>query len=257
MIRAVRSELFKLRTSPGPWVVLLAVLAFSALGIVVTFLVASGQHHVRFVAPHTTYRLRRLMGAGFVAGGVWMGAIVGVLSVTGEYRHKLMTESLLVEPRRWKLLIAKAIATALWGLFYGAASLLLGGAMGIPLLVTKGGSLSALFDQAGAVLPGFFAGFALLALFGAGLGALIKNQIAAVVSILAITFIIEPVIDGIVPEAGKWLPFAASASLAGGLVRPAEHTELLALWLAAIVLAAWALVPIVLGYFVTLRRDVT
>lgn len=258
MIRSIRAELFKLRTSPGPWVVLGAVLLFTALGIVVTFLIAVGSHnHVEFLAPHTTYRLRRLIGAGFVVGGVWMAALVGVLCVTGEYRHKLMTQSLLVEPRRWKLLTAKSVATVLWGLFYGVVSLLFVGAMGIPLLKSQGGSVAALFNQAGAVLPGLFAAYALLALFGAGLGTLIKNQIAAVVTILAITFIVEPVFDGVLPSVGKWLPFAASASVAGGLVRQAERTTLLRWWLAAIVLAAWGLVPIVVGYFVTFKQDVS
>lgn len=260
MIRNVRSELFKLRTSPGPWVVLGAALLFTALGIVVVFLVRSigaDGRHVAFVAPTSTYRLRRLVGAGFAVGGVWMSAIVGVLCVTGEYRHKIMTTSLLVEPRRWRLLTAKAVAALIWGVGFAVASLLLVGAMGIPLLKTEGGSVSALFDQAGAVLPGFFAAFALLALFGAGLGTLIKNQIAAVVVILAITFIVEPVFDGLLPQVGRWLPFAASASVAGGLLPAGERAILLTWWLAAIVLAAWGLVPIVLGYFTTFTRDVT
>ena len=39
MIRGIRSELFKLRTSPGPWVAGGATLLFTALGIVVVFLV--------------------------------------------------------------------------------------------------------------------------------------------------------------------------------------------------------------------------
>jgi ABC-2 type transport system permease protein len=212
---------------------------------------------VTFVAPTSVYRLRRLVGAGFAVGGVWMSAIVGVLCVTGEYRHKIMTTSLLVEPRRWRLLAAKAIAALIWGLGLAVASLLLVGAMGIPLLKTEGGSVSALFNQAGAVLPGFFAAFALLALFGAGLGTLIKNQIAAVVIILAITFIVEPVFDGLLPQVGRWLPFAASASVAGGLLPNGERAYLLSWWLAAIVLAAWGLVPIVLGYFTTFTRDVT
>jgi len=241
MIRGVRSELFKLRTSPGPWVVLGAGLLFTALGIVVVFLVqrfgVQGRH-VEFVAPTSVYRLRRLVGAG-------------------EYRHKTMTTSLLVEPRRWRLLSAKAIASLIWGLGIGAASLLLVGAMGIPLLKTQGGSVSALFNQAGAVLPGFFAAFALLALFGAGLGTLVKNQIAAVVTILAITFIIEPIFDGLLPDVGRWLPFAASAAVAGGLTPPSERVYLLSWWLAAIVLAGWGLVPIVVGYFATFKKDVT
>ena len=129
--------------------------------------------------------------------------------------------------------------------------------MGIPLLKTQGGSVSALFNQAGAVLPGFFAAFALLALFGAGLGTLVKNQIAAVVTILAITFIIEPIFDGLLPDVGRWLPFAASAAVAGGLTPPGERVYLLSWWLAAIVLAGWGLVPIVVGYFATFKKDVT
>jgi len=258
MIRGVRSELFKLRTSPGPWVLAGATVLFTALGIVVAFLVqhANGRG-VQFIAPTSVYRLRRLIGAGFAVGGVWMAAIAGVLCVTGEYRHKVMTTSLLVEPRRWRLLTAKASASLIWGIGLAIVSLLLVGAMGIPLLKTQGGSLSALLDQAGAVLPGFFAAFALLALFGAGLGTLMKNQIAAVVTILAITFIIEPVFDGLLPHVGRWLPFAASAAVAGGLAPPDARMYLLSWWLAAIVLIAWGLVPILIGYFATFKKDVT
>jgi ABC-type transport system involved in multi-copper enzyme maturation permease subunit len=238
-------------------VVLGTTVLFTALGIVAVFLVNRLGHHVAFVVPTSQYRLRRLMGAGFAVGGVWMAAIVGVLCVTGEYRHKVMTTSLLVEPRRWRLLASKAIASLIWGLGLGAGSVLIVGAMGIPLLKTQGGSVSDLLNQAGPVLPGFFAGFALLALFGIGFGTLVKNQIAAVVIILATAFIIEPVFDGLLPQAGRWLPSAAAAAVAGGLIRPAERQILLSWWLGVIVLAAWGLVPIVVGYFVTFKKDVT
>lgn len=258
MIRSVRAELFKLRTSPGSWVVLGATLLFSALGIVVVFLVQSGgRGHLQFVAPTSTFRLRRLIGASFAVGGVWMAAIAGVLCVTGEYRHRFMATSLLVQPVRWKLLLAKAIASVIWGIALAVGSLLLVGAMGIPLLSSQGGSVAALFDQVGAVVPGLFATFALLALLGAGLGTLVKNQIAAVVTILAITFIVEPVFDGVLPHVARWLPFAASAAVAGGLAPRAERLILLSWWLAAIVLAAWGLVPIVVGYFISFKKDVS
>jgi ABC-2 type transport system permease protein len=260
MIRGIRSELFKLRTSPGSWVVLGATLLFTALGIVVVFLVhivGHGPGHLRFVAPTSTLRLRRLIGASFTIGGVWMAAIAGVLCVTGEYRHRFMATSLLVQPQRWKLLSTKAVAAVIWAIGLAIGSLLLVGAMGIPLLSSQGGSVSALFNQVGAVVPGLFATFALLALFGAGLGTLIKNQIAAVVTILAVTFIVEPVFDGLLPHVGRWLPFAASASVAGGLAPRAERVLLLSWWLAAIVLAAWGLIPIVVGYFVSFKRDVS
>lgn len=257
MIRLVRSELAKLRTAPGPWVALGAALLFTALGIVTVFLVAHGRHHVTFVAPHGTFRLRRLAGAGFAVGGIWMAAVAGSLCVTGEYRHRTMGTTFLVEPRRWPVLAAKSVASVLFGLGFAVASLLLVGAMGIPLLSTEGGSVSALFNQAGSVLPGFFGAFALLALFGVGFGTLVKNQVAAVVTILAITFIVEPVIDGLVPDAGRWLPSAAAAAIAGDLAPSSERAYLLSWWLGTLVLLAWAVVPIVVGYLVTFRRDVS
>jgi len=45
--------------------------------------------------------------------------------------------------------------------------------------------------------------------------------------------------------------------VAGGLAPAGERAHLLSWWLAAIVLAAWGLVPIVVGYFVTFDQDVT
>jgi ABC-2 type transport system permease protein len=255
--RLVRSELSKLRTAPGPWFVLGATLLFGALGIVTVFLVAHGRHHISFVAPNTVFRLRRLIGSGFAVGGVWMAAIVGVLCVSGEYRHRTIATTLLIEPRRWRVLVAKAIAAVVWGVALTVASLLLVGAMGIPLLSTQGGSVSALLHQAGAVLPGLFGAFVLLALFGIGFGTLVKNQVAAVVTILAITFIIEPVFDGLLPAVGRWLPSAAAAAIAGDLAPASERQHLLSWWLGTIVLAAWAVVPIVVGYLATFRRDVS
>ena len=212
MTRLVRSELLKLRTTPGPWVVLAVTLVFTALGIVLAFLVGGSgpQAHVQFLAPHTVLRLRRLVGAGFTGGGVWMAAIIGVLCITGEYRHKVITTSLLTAPRRPNLLTAKSVASVLWGVALGLASLVLVAAMGIPLLLSQGGSASALLHQVGPVVPGLLGAFALLALFGVGFGALLKNQVAAVLTVLAIAFIIEPIFDGALPSVGRWLPSAAS-----------------------------------------------
>jgi ABC-2 type transport system permease protein len=258
VIRLIRSEFFKLRTTPGPWVVLAATIVFTALGIIVVFLIRTGfEHHVHFVAPSTQLRLRRLIGAGFAGDGIWMAAVIGVLCVTGEYRHKVMTATLLVTPRRARLLSAKAVVSVIWGVLLAAASLAMVGAMGIPLLSTQGGSVSDLMNQAGAVVPGFIGAFALLALFGAGFGTLVKNQVAAVLSILAISFIIEPIIDGLTPTTGRWLPSSASQAVAGGIAPANVHQYLLSWWLGAVVLAAWGLVPIVIGYFVTFTRDVT
>lgn len=260
MIRLVRSELIKLRTTPGPWLVLGLTLLFTALGIVGAFLVGhSGRlhGHVQFIAPHTVHRLRLLVGAGFSVGGVWMAAIIGVLCVTGEYRHKVVTTTFLVEPRRWRVIVAKSIASVLCGLLLGVASLVLVAAMGVPLLAAEGGSVSALLHQVGPVVPGLLGAFAILGLFGVGFGALVQNQVAGVLIVLAITFIVEPIFDGLLPSVGRWLPSAAASAVAGQLGSEQLVPNLLVWWLGVIVLIAWGLVPTVLGYFTTTSRDVT
>jgi hypothetical protein len=256
VIRNARAELLKLRTTPGPWVVLLVTLLFTALGIVIAFLVG-GQNHVHWMAPHTQLRLRRLVGAGFVGGGVWMASIVGVLTVTTEYRHKVITTSLLVTPRRPLLLAAKSVAALVWGLILGVASLVLVALMGIPLLASAGGSVHDLLRQVGPVVPGLLGSFLLLALFGVGFGTLLKNQVGAVIAVLLVAFIIEPIIDGLWPSVGRWLPSAAAQAVAGGITGRNETIDLLTWWAGALILLAWGVVPVILGYFVTFRRDVT
>jgi ABC-2 type transport system permease protein len=256
--RLIRAELLKLRTTPGPWIVLGVTLLFTALGIVTAFVVNVGpQNHTEFLAPSTQIRLRRLVGSGFSAGGVWMAAIIGVLCVTTEYRHKVMTTTLLVTPQRVRLLVGKLIAAAIWGLILGIASLVLVAALGLPLFSSQGGNLSDLFHQVPPVVPGLLAAFALLALFGVGFGVLVKNQIGAVLAVLGISFIVEPIIDGVWPWIGKWAPSAAAQAVAGGLTTRNDQSQLLSWWLGAIILIAWSLAPAVIGYFTTFRRDVT
>ena len=259
MIRLIRSEVLKLRTTPGPWIVLAVTMAFTALGILGTFAVG-GRGHTEFLAPTTVHRLRELLGAGASggAGGEWMAAVAGALCVTTEFRHKVITTTLLVAPRRERLLAAKSVASILWAVLLAIASLVMVAAMGIPWLVTAGGSLSALLDQSGAVLPGLFAAFALLALFGVGFGTLVKNQVGAVLAIILISFIVEPIIDGIWPWLGRWLPSAAAQAVAGGITHGGGLSlDLLSWWLGTLVLIAWGIVPIVVGYFTTFSRDVT
>jgi ABC-2 type transport system permease protein len=256
-VRLLRAELFKLRTTPGPWVVLGVTLLLTGLGVLRPFLFPRTPHHLQFLAPTTTLRLRELVGSGLTVGAEYMAAILGILCVTGEFRHKVITTTLLATPRRWRLVVAKSVASIVWSVYYCIASLAMVAALGIPLLVTQGGSTTALWHQVRPVVPGLFGSFALIALFGVGFGTLVRNQIAAVVAVLAISFIIEPIVIGVSPEVGRWLPAAAAAAVSGDLVRGALHAYLLSWWLGAIVLAAWGVVPVVVGYFTTFSRDVT
>jgi len=262
MIRVARAELLKLRTTPGPWVVLGVAVALTALGVLGAFVNGGGPHSgPTFRAPHSQLDLRNLIGSGYQAA-LLMAPILGVLCITAEYRHKVITTTLLDTPRREVVLVGKGVASVLWAILMCIASLALVAAMGLPWLSALHGSISALLHQVGPVVPGLFADFALLALFGLGIGILVKNQVAGVLLTIGGTFILEPLIyalfNHLLNVRLNWLPSLAAASVAGGLT-PGNGggRHLLSWWAGALVLLAWGLGPAVIGYFTTFRRDVT
>jgi hypothetical protein len=214
-----------------------------------------------FAAPTTPNELRWLLGAGYL-GGLYVAPILGVLCITTEYRHKVLTTSLLITPRREQVLLAKAVACVLWGFLMCLASFVVVAAMGIPWLVAEGGSVSALLHQTGAVVPTLFLAFALLSLYGLGIGILLRNQIAAVLITLGFTVIIEQILvalfQHLLHTSLNWLPSEATRALVGGLRgNGGNDVQLLSWWAGGLVLLAWGVVPGVIGYFTTFRRDVT
>ena len=265
MPRLVRAELYKFRTTPGPWVCLAVVVLLTGLGITTSFILT---HHgaAQFTAPTTTIQLRRLMGAGYTAAIV-MAPVLGVLCITTEYRHRILTATLLLHPRRAEVLTAKVLGSALWGLLMGVASFVMIAAMGIPLLAAEGGSISHFLDQVGPVLPGMLAAYLLLAVYGMGIGTLVRNQIAGVIIALGLSLVLEPIIVAIFTSVAhmdvNFLPTRATQALAGSIsARGAGGGTgtlhaLLSWWLGAIALVLWGVGTAAVGYFTTFRRDVT
>lgn len=261
----VRAELFKLRTTPGPWICIGVALLLTGLGITTSFIVGNhGTAH--FAAPTTPAGLRTLVGAGYEAGIV-MAPVLGVICITTEYRHRVLTATLLLHPRRVDVVTAKIAASVVWGLLMAVGSFAMVAAMGIPLLVAEGGSVSAMLRQVGPVVPGILAAYALLAMYGMGIGTLVKNQIGGVILALGITLVLEPIIvaifSSLVHMDVNFLPSRATQAVAGGLIsRGAGGTSstavlLLSWWAGALALIGWGLGTTIVGYFASFKRDVT
>ena len=266
MTRVLRSELFKMRTTPGLWIVLAVTLVLTALlGILPAFLVTGPDGHGRFIAPMTVHHLRLLVGAGYQPA-ILLAPVIGVLCITSEYRQKTLSVTLLTTPRREEVLVAKALTSAILGICLGVASLVMVAAMGIPLFLTQGGTLSTLLHQVGPVVPGLLGAYALLAIFGMGFGTLLRNQVAAVICVLALTLVLEPIlvlfVHGVLHADLNWFPSRSTAAVAGGLTRGTQsdnnlNGSLLSWWAGGLTLLAWGIGTAVVGYFTTFRRDVT
>ena len=82
----------------------------------------------------------------------------------------------------------------------------------------------------------------LLGAFGVCVGALVRNQVVAVVGLLLIAFVVEPVLIGLVPEVFRYAPFVALPTAASA-VPPEESglgdVDLLAPGLAVLAMLAW------------------
>ena len=103
-------------------------------------------------------------------------------------------------------------------------------------------------------------------LVGIGVGTLVRNQVVAIVIVLAFTQFVEPLLrlaGGCVDwlaEVTRFLPGAASDALIGASiynVMGAGASESLEWWHGGIVLLAYALILLLIGHIASWTRDVT
>jgi ABC-2 type transport system permease protein len=62
---------------------------------------------------------------------------------------------------------------------------------------------------------GGLAGIALRGAFGVGLGAIVRNQVAAVIGLLAWDFVVNGPLFGLAPSVGRFMPTTAANALMG------------------------------------------
>lgn len=184
--------------------------------------------------------------------------ILAIVGISGEWRHRTITSSLLAAPDRLRFLAAKTLAFAAAGV---VLSLLVSLAIAIVGLTIVSARDLPMPD--GGELAGLIAVNALLAAlygaFGVGIGALVRNQPTAIVGVLIASFALEPALLGLAPDVGRFGPFIAlpigvqdlSASDAGF-----NDVSLLAPGGALLALLAWIGSFFAAGAALLQRRDV-
>lgn len=211
MITAIRLELLKLRTT-RMWPGMLALGSGFTVLVAVTESARSGTGGI--VPSLATYAGQRdiLTTTGF---GLLAAMIYGTTVVTGELRHKTITDTYLDQPGRVRVLAAKVIVAGLTGTLFGllAAAITTVAAAGF----TAGRGYH--FDYSAATVArygaGAVAGAALLAAIGAALGALLRSQIAVVIVVFAWAFAIEALLGAVAKPLAPYLPVVAANTMAG------------------------------------------
>lgn len=197
--------------------------------------------------------------------GYVFALIIGTLMVTSEFRHATLTPTFLAVPARARVLGGKLIVGAVLGVLYALLALAstVGPASG--LLAAFGQPIELDSSQTWAMFGRAIIAMVLWTLMGIGLGALLRNQVVAIVAILAFTQFVEPIVraagsfvEGLGGVA-NFLPGAASDALVGASLYDAfaaPASDSLAWWAGGLVLVAYAAVFLVLGYVTSWRRDV-
>jgi ABC-2 type transport system permease protein len=253
MIRLVLAEFDKL-FSTRLWLwLLLASFALTALFLSFTLAFHGAEAHGG-PALDTPQGQRNLF-ADAGAAGVF-ALLLGVIAVTGEFRHQTATATFLATPSRGRVITAKLISYALVGIGLGVATVLLAIAVAVPWLGAINIELSLTSNGIPGTLAGVVGGAALFALLGVGIGALVRNQIAAVVGALVYLFVIEPFARAIptIRDYYKYLPGGASEAMTA---TTDPVVAILQPWQGATLLVAYALAFAVLGSWLAMRRDVT
>lgn len=253
MINLIRSEVLKIRsTQVWFWMVLLAA-AFTALGTIGNSVEATqASDRGELVDYYTLFTQSKGAGVALL--------VLGLLGLTTEFRHKTITPTLLATPNRWRLLAGKAASYAVFAIVYALICVALNFAIAITWLSSAGVPLDYGHGVPGGVVKAFL-GLVLTGMFGLGLGALLRNQAAAMVFGIVYIFILDPVLNYTV-----WVRKGYAYTPSGGLKAfysnghldgmPGD-VHLLAPAAGGLLFLAWSLALLVIGGRISLSRDIS
>lgn len=272
LVAAGRAESTKLFSTSIWWIlaiVLAVYVAFtsSALGFVLSA-TATGALGGGRGSGVSADSLPGLLYSTATSVGYVFPLLIGTLMVTSEFRHKTLTPTFLATARRGRVLWAKALVGAEIGVIYAVIGIAAAVVPAAAFLAAYG--LSTGFDQLDTwtLLGRMMIAYVLWTLIGIGIGALVRNQVGAIVGVLVFTQFIEPIgrlagmfVDGL-SSVTRFLPGAAGDALVGASVfsgmgggaAPADST--LHWWAGGLVLLAYAVVFLALAATTSWRRDV-
>lgn len=247
MSAALRAELFKqrsTRTGLGLFGAMLGLVLFVVL--LHGFGLAAGNF------DSTSNQLTVLFGWGEVLAALF-AALLGAMSITGEIRHGTIRPTFLVTPRRRRVVAAKVGASMLIGAGFGLAAGAVAAGVGTAALRARGIDVRLNGGDYALLVTGGTAAAALWAAIGVGVGAVVRNQVPALLGTCVWLLFVENLLVGDivgVGDVGRLLPGGAGKAISGldpdMLLAPAAGLVLLVLYAAAAVVA---------GCLATSRRD--
>ena len=200
----------------------------------------------------TSKQLTILFAWGEVLGALF-AALLGAMSITGEIRHGTIRPTLLVNPHRRQVVAAKVWANMLIGTGFGLAAGALAAGVGTAALRSRGIDVRLDAGDYTLLVAGGAAAAGLWAAIGVGVGAIVRNQVPALVGICVWLLFVENLLIGDIAgigNIGRLLPGAAAKAISGQ-----DPNTLLAPAVGLVLLALYAAAAVVAGCLAASRRD--
>ncbi len=260
MGRTLQAELVKIRTTRMWWGLLLGLVVLVALQVTVTAAFAGrdpGAGAPPLPTLDTAEGLRTALSSGFQSGYL-MALVLGTIIGAVDFRHRTATQTFLATPHRSRVITAKALAAAGYGLLYAVVTQALSLALVALVAGIRGAGLGAIDSTVVRSLLLGLPGIALWCVIGVSLGVLLRNQIAAVLVAVGFVFLIDPLLGLALnqldlQDVGQYTVSNASTALVEGYT----GSQLLPWWAGGLVMLGYGLLIAVVAWLTSVRRDIT
>jgi ABC-2 type transport system permease protein len=184
--------------------------------------------------------------------------VLAIVGITGEWRHRTITSSLLAAPDRLRFLAAKTLAFAAAGLVLSLLISIAVAIVGLVILSARDLPTPDVGELLGQIARNAEAA-AVLGAFGLALGTLVRNQVVAIVGVLVLLLVVEPTVLALVPDVGRFGPFsalpAAVQEIPASDIGADSDVKLLSPAAGALAMLAWIGAAFTAGAVLLRRRD--
>jgi ABC-2 type transport system permease protein len=201
MVRLIRAEFMKVRTTSTGWLFLTGFIVFTAMALAIN---GFGIHHQlypqqglvsRAQAVAQVAQARSPAGVAAIAAsmmtsgqrvGVLFALLLGVLVVTSEFANQTAAVTFVTVPRRTTVIMAKVAAAACCGALFWLVGTVIA-AVSTPLFLYSQHVSTSLagWSVSRSVLLNLVA-FVAWGVFGLGLGAVLRSQLVSVIAAIAV-----------------------------------------------------------------------
>ncbi len=190
--------------------------------------------------------------AGFALASLVIG-ILAVLSMTGEYGSGTIRSSLAATPRRSVFFGAKALVLGIFTLILGMVLSFLSFFVGQAVL--SGGAPTATLGDPGVLRALVESGgfLALLALFGLGIGAIIRHSAGSIAVFVGCTLLVPLILHNVAGNPSRFMPVMLLGNSVGAVVPVFGALSSTAAFL---LMALYAAIALAVGAAFLSRRDV-